>query len=274
MLDVVALLAAIPATVTAKAVSGKNLFSDATANAVLAAKTWNGMIDALSTPAAAGLPGPSTQADAALDSAANCVLAGKVMAGFSVVMYSIGAGWPQMAPVTGRLKALTDFAGFVCSLANNALVAKVRPPTTLRDQLDLQLTKGQLIPRGRDFFEYVYPLRYGPLPPFEANFLITLECVYGALSLIGVYVSMSWEWKEPAPDGLDLETWHEMIQLKFIERAMNAVDCGLAFEQMLLFGPVKESFVFMRACVQWIEFGSGTALAVLDMQNDQSDFNS
>jgi hypothetical protein len=85
MLDVVALVTAIPATLAAKAASGSNLFSDSVANAVLAAKTWNQMMAALCAPAEAGpggQPGQAGQDVSTLDHAARLVLAARAWAAF------------------------------------------------------------------------------------------------------------------------------------------------------------------------------------------------
>ena len=312
MLDLVALLLAIPATVVFKAVSPghRNLFSEATAAAVLQATTWDGMIQALThdpTP----IPAPSelghhlilaaeAQADSvAVEAQADVstaapeiiaalpflVLAALARSG-AAVLYVLREANPE--PVKTRYNAMKvgfDWATWAFGSINVGLVTAVTPAHTrnsARFGLDSAITVSQVLVRAKDSYLLWYKLEHpDPSDPTgltgldapERPVLCYIETGFGVLIFIGACASLWLQVLETPPEGTSQGVWISMIELKFLQNCMTGAYRVLAFTPTLPDSWVKESLVLARGAMLGVRALASLGFAGVSIYNTVSDVN-
>jgi hypothetical protein len=268
LIDLAALLAAVPMTVTAKAITGEKPFTDEVANTVLGSQTWDEMVAALAA-LDASLPG-SQNPSAALTVGASFLLAGGLARICSVLVDAAGKTERMVKSEADVLKSMCDWTTFFLSLINASMVSSVRSPDTDRMRLDWAMVVLQVLPCIRASFQIAYPL-----PSIDANGVAILEVGVGCFMLVGVCWSIGLEWQEPVPPpppNTSLEQWHTLIAFKFVTNCSAAINSIMAFEDAMGENDDgKAEFEAMRFVVQLIEACMATFLggaAVLDRTSD------
>jgi hypothetical protein len=240
LLDLVALLAAIPSTVIAKVATGRNLFPDATAQAVLRATTWEDLLDALRSPTAAHSRAPAL-ATAATTSADVAAAALQLVAGAT-------------RTTSMAIFILREFGGFADAIRNRLQLAKVSADwvtyvlsvTSLgvlgpqlqqnpRQKIDEMVSLLAILNPGKDSYLIWYSFKNnGEACPIE-DLLRYFDVVTGLGIVIAVCVSIGFEAQEAPPSGINELTWKILMAYKFAQNCMTGLYNMCNFTQAVPF---------------------------------------
>jgi len=242
MLDFIALLAAIPATLGYKIVAGKNLFPDAQAGRLIAARNWDELMAALTEPAMTALPASGLAAEqTALQLAAKVSAAEQSAVAFqSLAAYTRTISFflfclreAKQLAIFNEAKICVDWITYICSIINMSCVTSYTPtPVSTRFAIDSTVTSTQVIIRVRDSYLALYKRNHNADSPLKAT-LCTIESVFGAVLAFGVCLSLGLQLKEEIPPDIKPETWRAELGLKFTQNFMTSFYRSLAFVSAL-----------------------------------------
>ncbi|MEY9861670.1 hypothetical protein ABH935_007313 [Catenulispora sp. GAS73] len=277
--DLGCLLAAIPATVAAKAATGENCFDSVTTAAIMDAATWQDMITALADrPAATG----DDDADALAAAAKQVMVAGSLrIVGFLCYAASNIPAVKRNYKVYGAfllVKAIADWIAWANGLGNTETVEEIRPaPETVavggpsRQQLDKVVVVLGFLPLVRDLWLCLQIANRESIVIPEQEALAIIEVGYGITQLALASTVVSWELGEPAPPPTEEDDWRTMVNVKFATNLSGALTSCLAFEEALPPGYVQTGLAVVRAATQLSEIGCGIWVGHRGIELKQSD---
>lgn len=265
--DLGCLLAAIPATIAAKAATGQNCFDGPTTDAILGAATWQEMITAV-----VNLPAADTTDDAAAlaRAARQVMIAGSLrVVGFLCYAVSNLPAVKQNWKVYGGLlliKNVADWIAWSNTMGNNESVEEIRPgsaqaPAALgpsRQELDKVVVVLGMFTLVRELWltQRISMLKKLDVPGQKKAAL--LEVAYGITQIGLAATVVSWELAEPAPPPTSADDWRDMVGVKFGTNLSAALTSALAFEEAIPQGtPVQKGLAVVRAATQMAEIGCG-----------------
>jgi hypothetical protein len=296
MLDAIALLTAIPSTLLYKAVAGQNLFSDAQAQAVLKANSWDSMMVALQT--VDTLPQQSYRSllpnrhlggaqqshlPEGLLSSSEHSPAEKAAISFQCLNFGTRTAAAVMFTFReiplfvatkdrfNEVKVGCDWATYIFSVINMSLVLSTTSnPKTPRRVIDSTVTTSQILFRVKDTYLAGYKRLYQQDSEFKKNLCIA-ESVFGIAMVIAVCVSIGLEANEPPPDKANKDVWNSLLALKFIQNSMTGLYRTLSFVSILegtpkVIGTVaRGAMLFIRAGVSGSRASVECARVIVDM---------
>jgi hypothetical protein len=278
--DLGVLLAAIPATVTSKAVTGQNCFDQQTSAAILGAATWQDMIAAV-----VALPAAEADDDdnpGALNRAARQVMIAGALKSVGFICLAVSAV-PDLSQTLQNaalmVKNIADWVAWSCGLENHEIVEEVRPQPGLlatgegasRQELDSVVVILGSLPLLKDSFLVSQQVIHGVPSPAKTP-LAYLEIGYGIVQLALAATVISKEWGEDPPPRTSLSDWHHMVGVKFGANLSGALTNILAFEETLPPGnELQLGLAIVRMATQAADVGCGIWLGGKGIELNQSD---
>lgn len=279
MLDLMCLLIAIPATVACKASTPdhRDMFTDATAAAVLRTTTWEGMLKALTTRPTRALETSRSASDEApaeiLAAAVMQLAAGTARTGACVFYFLREYGGPASKDTFNWTKIGFDWATWILGMVNLGLVTATTSDTTsARYVIDSLITSTQLLIRVKDTFLASWKAKTGADSPIKP-ILCYIEVGFGAAILIGTCVSIGLQsTQENPPAWTTRDVWNTQLAFKFIQNCMTGLYRILAFVPVLPDVPpqakaAKEVGIATRGAMLIVRALASDTLAIVGVVN-------
>jgi hypothetical protein len=306
LLDLVALLATIPATVLGKRITKHNLFSTAQIAAVDGAHDWDTVVRALSQPTPKAMLGANangTQTAAqVLQLVSGCLRLASSRLG--VLKDVLDAATPDETAVTAKLlgkpKLACDWVLYTIGLISASLLLPAN--SSDRQNLDLAITVAGGIPPALEVVRQIRnlvgsggdgkmlvtidlgnPPDGGPMPsPAPTDELgfddITryVEVAYGVTVLVLAFVSTGLQTREPTPAQLNFGEDRTLLGLKAVQNILAASSAIFAFglavptkddpEVEPLIVGLRAGFAVNRAFIQFGRSVAQLTLGAIDLE--------
>jgi hypothetical protein len=238
LLDLLSLLAAIPATIGAKLITGQNLFNEAQLKAITDAKTWDQLIHGLATAPAqlSGVGQAAVQADPALITAATLEFIGmlsRLVSGVFFVLRELTQFSPAAKESCNRAKITADYVTYTLSVVSMFIVMAQNPARNARKDIDAIITTCSGLAPARDCYIIKFRTDHSQdETDFLANILRVVETIGGIATGVSACVSVGLQASEPVPPEISPEAWAAVLAMKFIQNFSTGMFHTLAFTQM------------------------------------------
>jgi hypothetical protein len=242
LLDLVSLLAAVPATIGAKLVTEQNLFSDAQISAITSAKTWDQLIQGLAnTPQELAGTVQRPASDPVLTAAASLEFIGMLTRAESAVYFALrelGGFDAELRDLCNRGKIATDCVTLAMLVTSTFVIeASSSRPGSVRKTIDFTVSFSSLLAVARD----IYLLWFGQGHSKEetdarADFLRVVETVGGITIVVSSVVSLVLQLQEKPPD-IDRDAWNTLLAMKFIQNFCSGAYYTLGFAAITTWPP-------------------------------------
>jgi hypothetical protein len=236
LLDLLSLLAAIPATIGAKLVTQQNLFSDAQLTAITAATTMDQLVKGLTTaPYQLTADGVRLGADPALIAAATLEFIGMTSRGVSMVFFGLRelSSYDDTLKETFNTGKITaDYVTYTMAMVSMLLMQVKSPTSSPRRTIDAVMTTVSGIAPARDCYVISFREEHGKeMAEILANGLRYVETACGLALAISACVSLGLQVNEPPPD-IDRAAWDTILAMKFLQNFCSGAYYSLAFTQL------------------------------------------
>jgi hypothetical protein len=232
LLDLMALLTAIPATIGGKLITGRNLFTDAQLAAVTVARTWDELLQALSGPQALDGPGKRTGApDPNHVTAGTLSYVGALSRGLSWVFYCVrelAKNTPAVKDIFNYLKIASDMLTYAMAMVSAYLLRPAREMST-RQTIDFCTVLVSVTWPLRDLYIVERKLKGDPDVTEKEDILRGLETLFG-IGVLGCTIwSLVLQSKEPTPPGINPGPWTALVVTKGMQNICSGLYSAGAF---------------------------------------------
>jgi hypothetical protein len=272
LLDLMALLAAIPATIGTKLITGHDLFSNPQRTAIGQAKTWGELINGLATAAPPAQPGPAPQAiaaDPAMETVITLQFVAMIARGLSALLFGIrelsteASNDDEYKDILTGAKIVADILTLGCAAGSMDLITRMYGMSDRR-RIDCTILASSAIPVARDIFVLGYKWAHGKTRANEiADKTKVVETFGGVLVFAFAIASVSLQAREPAPPNMDENLWRSMLVVKAIQNLCSGAYYFFAWSSVSsLPADVRRKTAIVRLVILAVRWGANAARAV------------